>query len=325
MKKVDISIVLTSFNDQNIERVLVDIASANFKGFEIEIIILEAGLYNQNLVKDKLGLLKEKLVYFHIPKLSRGAALKFLFKKASGIFVCRLDSRTHIYQNYFQDLYELANKINAENVGGVIEPVGNNTKQKLIAKVMQSKFCLGGGKFREENFKGFCETVYLGFFLNSFLKKNKILFDENPKISEDSDINYQIRKNGGKVYCDSRIKVKYFAREQLSSFFRLMFNYGISRGLFIQKNKSLRLRHIIPPSLLLVLFTLLILSFFSILPLYLLISSIFIYSLVNLFFVFKMKLNIRHSIVTFFCFLCVHFCWSFGLLFSFKSLISKKT
>ena len=28
MKKVDISIVLTSFNDTNIERILVDIASA---------------------------------------------------------------------------------------------------------------------------------------------------------------------------------------------------------------------------------------------------------------------------------------------------------
>ena len=40
---------------------------------------------------------------------------------------------------------------------------------------MQSKFCFGGGKFREENFQGFYESVYLGFFLNSFLKKIKLL------------------------------------------------------------------------------------------------------------------------------------------------------
>lgn len=324
MKKIDISIVLTSFNDTNIERVLVDIASANFKDLEIEIIILEAGLYNQNLVKDRLGSLQEKLVYFHVPKLSRGAAMKILFEKALGVFVCRLDSRSHVYQNYFQDLFELANKIKAENIGGIIEPVGNTTKQKLIAKIMQSKFCFGGGKFREEKFQGFCETVYLGFFLNSFLKKNKILYDENPKISEDADINYQIRKNGGKVYCDSRIKVKYFAREKFSSFFRLMFNYGISRGLFIQKNKSFKFRQIIPPSLLLVSFILLILSFFSISSLYLLMSSIFIYSLVNLFYVFKMKLNISHSMLTFLSFFCIHFNWSLGLILSYKNLLVKK-
>ena len=36
--------------------------------------------------------------------------------------------------------------MNVENIGGVIEPVGNNAKQKLIAKIMQSKFCFGGGK-----------------------------------------------------------------------------------------------------------------------------------------------------------------------------------
>ena len=136
MKKVDISIVLTSFNDTNIEQVLVDIASANFKGLEIEIIILEAGLNSQNLVKNKLGSVQEKLIYFHKPKLNRTSALNFLFEKAVGKFVCRLDSRTHIYKNYFQDLFEQAKKMNVENIGGVIEPVGNNAKQKLIFSII---------------------------------------------------------------------------------------------------------------------------------------------------------------------------------------------
>ena len=324
MKKVDISIVLTSFNDTNIERILVDIASANFKGLEIEIIILEAGLNNQNLVKNRLGSVQEKLIYLHKPKLNRTSALNLLFEKAVGIYVCRLDSRTHIYKNYFQDLFEQAKKMNVENIGGVIEPVGNNAKQKLIAKIMQSKFCFGGGKFREENFQGFCESVYLGFFLNSFLKKNKITFDENPKISEDSDINYQIRKNGGKVYCDSRINVKYFAREKFLSFFKMIFNYGYGRGLFIQKNKSFRVRQIAPPSLLVILFLLLIFSFFSILSFYLLLIVVLTYSLMNLFFVYKLKLNISSSLLAFFCFVCIHFYWSVGLILSCEYLIQKK-
>lgn len=323
MKKVDISIVLTSFNDINVGCILEDIASANFHDLEIEIIIIEAGSYNQSYVKDKLGSVKEKLIYFHMPKLNRTSSLNFLFEKATGRFICRLDSRTHISQNYFQDLFNLANKMNVENIGGVIEPVGNSIKQKLIAKIMQSDFCFGGSKFRQEDFQGFCDSVYLGFFLNSFLKKNKIRFDNNPKISEDSDINYQIKKKGGGVYCHSGIKVKYFAREKFLSFFKMIFDYGYGRGLFIQKNKILKLRQIIPPSCLLIFFILLINSFFSIYSLFLLISIIFVYSLVNLIFVNKLRQNIWCSIVSFFCFFCVHFLWSFGLLMSCKSLLSK--
>ena len=84
---------------------------------------------------------------------------------------------------------------------------------------MQSKFCFGGGKFERKLFKVFfCGIEFIwAFFLTHFLKKIKLL--SIPKISEDSDINYQIRKNGGKVYCDSRINVKYFAREKFLSFF----------------------------------------------------------------------------------------------------------
>ena len=75
--------------------------------------------------------------------------------------------------------------MNVENIGGVIEPVGNNAKQKLIAKIMQSKFCFGGGKFREENFQGFCESVYLGFFfLTHFLKKIILLSMKTQKLAK---------------------------------------------------------------------------------------------------------------------------------------------
>ena len=324
MKKIDISIVLTSFNDTNVKHVLGDIASADFNNLEIEIIIIEAGSLNKDFFKNKLGAVQKKLIYYHKPELNRTSSLNLLFEKASGRFVCRLDSRTHISKNYFQDLLYLANKKKIENVGGVIEPVGNSAKQKLIANIMKSKFCFGGSKFREPNFQGFCDSVYLGFFLNSFLKKHRIRFDNNPKISEDSDINYQIKKNGGHVYCDSSIKVKYFAREKFISFFKMIFNYGYGRGLFIQKNKSFRFKQIAPPIFLLVFFILLLHSYFFTFSLYILISVVFIYSLVNLIFVYKLRLNLWSSTVSFFCFFCVHFYWSLGFLLSFTNFFYKK-
>ena len=104
----------------------------------------------------------------------------------------------------------------------------------------------------------------------------------------------------------------------------MIFNYGYGRGLFIQKNKSFKLRQIVAPSLLVILILLLIFSFFSILSFYLLLIVIFTYSLMNLFFVYKLKLNILSSFLAFFCFVCIHFYWSIGLLLSYECLIQKK-
>ena len=50
------------------------------------------------------------------------------------------------------------------NVGGIKHPIGESKVQKIIAKSMSHPLCFGGGKFRNPNFKGNAETVYLGAF-----------------------------------------------------------------------------------------------------------------------------------------------------------------
>ena len=78
----------------------------------------------------------------------------------------------------------------------------------------------------------------LGVF-NKKLMPPEPWFDENfVKISEDSDLNFRIRKNGGLVYLCSDIKVDHYPRENLNKFYTLCYNYGFGRGLFYYKHKT---------------------------------------------------------------------------------------
>ena len=86
--------------------------------------------------------------------------------------------------------------------------------------------------------------------------------DLNPKISEDTDLNYKIKNNGGKAYISSQIKVEYYARSSLFYFIKLCYNYGVGRGIFVMKNKTfLALRQIILPLAFLLLKVQILMSF----------------------------------------------------------------
>jgi len=319
-EQINLSIIITSLNDLNSFRILKDLSEANYNGLLFEFLFLEAGENIENEVRKILKPHEQKLKYFHNPNLNRTASLNFLINESKGEYISRLDSRTHIYPNYFLDLYNKSKMLDVQNIGGVKKPIGETKKQKFIASIMSSKFCFGGVKFRNLNFSGFVKTVYLGFFQSEFLKKKKLKFDESqPKISEDSDLNFQIIKNGGKIYCDSSILVEYYSRDSISSFLKMIYNYGFGRGLFFQKNRFIEIRQVIPPMLFLSIIFLILFSFFTAISAKLLFILLFFYGLVNTYFVLKLNFKLKQSINAFILFFLTHLIWSFGFFCSFKT------
>jgi len=63
------------------------------------------------------------------------------------------------------------------------------------------------------------------------------MFD--PIISEDTDINYRIRKSGGTVYLNSEITASYVPRDNFKEFWRLYVRYGGGKAGFLLKHKRL--------------------------------------------------------------------------------------
>ena len=233
-----VSVIMTTFSETKfLDSILHDLSIQTYPENNLEILLLETGDYPEIRAKTHLKQKSRLLNYLQIPNLSRTASLNLLVKKSKGDLIVRIDVRSHIEPDYLERIAEQSILTQATNVGGVKIPIGKSFIQKIIAKSMKHPLCFGGGKFRNPNFKGNAETVYLGAF-NKNIMPPEPWFDElHPKISEDSDLNFRIKKFGGNIYINSEIRVEYYCRETLKEFFNLCYNYGVGRGIFVIKHK----------------------------------------------------------------------------------------
>ena len=324
---MSISIIIPTFNDNYyLHKLIKDIINQDYPHKKIEIIIIEAGNNSKKNIENLLRRCSIRLNYIHKVNLDRNKSLNLGFSSSVNELIVRLDARTHIESDYLSKLQSLSKKTGCINVGGVKIPIGESPKQKFIAKVMSNPFCLGGAKFRKNIYEGYADTVYLGCYVAEEVRKKFFFENYLLRISEDADFNLQLIKDNNKIFVSSRIKAFYYCRETFPKFFNLMFNYGVSRGLFVIKNKSITsLRQIILPLSSIIMFTFFSLSFFNsffILPFATVISFYFIF----LFFV--SLIYERFSFVSSSKLLCglvgTHMCWTAGFFYSIKMFLEYK-
>lgn len=317
-----LSVVITSFNEgAYLDKIFGDISRQDFDCNSFEILFLEAGSDSQMRALKALGNLSKILKYWHVPGLSRTASLNFLIKESSGNLIVRLDARTHINPDYLSKIHTLALREKVANVGGVQIPIGDSRSQKLIALIMSHSLGLGGGKFRDKSYKGDVDSLYLGAFSRRYMPEQP-WFDEGlPKISEDSDLNFRIRKAGGRVILDSSVIAWHYPRESLKTFFRLCFNYGVGRGLFLIKHRQFSApRQLVLPVTFLIALSLLGLG--VIYPFLYSVLFIGIFSYIALIILASFRARDGSFRDTFFLtsgFVGCHFFWTIGLFYAFIS------
>ena len=316
-----LSVIITSFNEgTNIDRLFLDLADQDFDNNAYEILFLEAGEDSKERAIKNLNNLTSLLRYWHIPKLSRTASLNFLVKESKADLIVRLDSRTHIDPDYLSKIYATSIREDVANVGGVQIPIGNSGVQKMIALIMSHPLGLGGGKSRNKSYKGKVDSVYLGAFRRKYMPEQPWFDERLPKISEDSDLNFRIRQMGGEVVLDSSIIAWHYPRENLKSFFRLCFNYGVGRTLFLIKHRQFSApRQLVPPVAFLI--ALALLGMGVIYPYLHLILFLGIFLYMVLIITFSLKLA-AGSLKNVFClasgFVGCHFFWTIGLFYGLR-------
>lgn len=313
-----ITVAITTFNEGTyLDGLLEDLSRQNFSE-NFEIILVEAGSYDCERARRNLGCHAERLVFYHLAGLSRTHALNFIFDAAQGDLIVRLDARSHISSDYLTRICALSIESGAANVGGVMQPIGRTESQSIIAKIMSHPLSFGGAKARRPNFRGLADSVYLGAFHKLICHYGDEWFDStHPKISEDSDLNYRLRRSGGSVFVDSAIVVEHYPREDLKSFFRLCFNYGAGRGIFIIKHRLFSAyRQLAPPLSFFMFWILAMLSFFNPAVSLLLFFLVLIYCGM----VFLSSLRISKNFIQFskifIGFVGCHGFWTAGLIYS---------
>jgi len=284
-----VTVIVPILNEEKyIQNFLDSLLKQDYPKEDLEVILID-GISNDKTVEIiKKYIEKYKFIKLIInEKKTVQYALNLGIKSASGEYIVRMDAHAWYEKDYISKCIEYLKKTDANNVGGPTVVKGNGKIQKVIAAAYSSPFALGGGKHYRENFEGHSDTVSWGCFKKDYLVSLG-MYDERLPRSEDDDLNFRIVKSGGKIYITSKIKSEYYPKESFSKLFNQYFNYGLWKIAVIKKHKRpLRITQLVPMTFVGFLILFGILSFFSSIGLYLFLSGIIVYLLMDFFFSFK--------------------------------------
>jgi len=165
---------------------------------------------------------------------------------AQGQIIARVDAHTVIAPDYIRMGVETLQRTGADNVGGPMHAVGGGRMGDAIALAMSSRFGIGAyfhfGRAERE-----VGTVYMGMYPWRVFERIG-LFDEELVRNQDDELNYRLRKAGGRILFTPRMQSRYQNRQSLKGLARQFFQYGMWKIRVLQKHpRQMRLRQFVPP------------------------------------------------------------------------------
>jgi len=258
-----VSIILPIRNEaKHIRGCLQSIAQQDFPHEQMEIIIAD-GLSTDN-TKEVVEASKPSdipFVWLDNPGKFVPTGLNLAIRQASGEIIIRVDGHTMLAPDYVQECVRALQRSEAENVGGRMNPVGENVFGKAVALATSSPFGVGGGRFHYSTQEEWVDTVYLGAWPKEVFQKVG-LFDEELVRDQDDEFNYRLREAGGRILLSPKINSRYSVRSQPKDLWRQYFEYGFWKVRVFQKHpRQMRWSQFIPPVFVLALLISLLLAF----------------------------------------------------------------
>ena len=253
------------------------------------------------------------------PKKIVPAAMNLGIKASGGDYIIRLDAHSCYPKDYISKCVYYLEHTEADNVGGLAPANGENYIGKAFAMVLSSKFGVGNSAFRTGAQSGYVDTVPFGAFRRETFDKYGY-YDERLVRNQDYELNYRIRKQGGKIYLADDIRLSYQCRETISGIVKQNFENGRWNVLtYFLSPGSMSSRHFIP---LLFVLSLIMMPVLSFLPLfrYLFIAEIALYLILDFSVTihFAVKNGMKYIPILLILFPIFHICYGMG---SFAALL----
>ena len=160
-----ISLAIPTYNESaNIERVIKGFLATEYQNL-IEVIIADGGSNDntQEIVK-RLSTQDSRIKLIHNPLKVQSAGLNLILQECRGDIFLRADAHSDYAPDYIEKCVEALLESKALNVGGAQRFAAKTPFQAGIALSSKSILGSGGAKYRDPNYNGYAETVYLGCF-----------------------------------------------------------------------------------------------------------------------------------------------------------------
>jgi glycosyltransferase involved in cell wall biosynthesis len=227
-----VTIAIPAYNEAaHIESVITGFLNQQYPGL-VEILIADGGstdgtqdILNQIAAQNPIV----KLV--HNPQKIQSHALNIMLKEAKGDIFLRSDAHCIYANDYIASCVKALLNSEALNVGGAQRFIAKTPFQSGVALASKSRLGNGGAKYRDPNYNGYAETVFIGCFWRKALEEVSG-YSTEAVTNQDAELNLRLLEKTHKaIYVSSEIKVWYFPRKTPKSLWTQFFRYG--RGRYI--------------------------------------------------------------------------------------------
>lgn len=314
-----ISVICPVYNEEKyISNCIESLLMQDFEWNDSEILLID-GISSDN-TRLIIGDYIEKYPFIKLldnPQKITPVSLNIGIREAKNDIIFRIDAHTTYPPNYFSVLSKHLVDLKVDNVGGVCRtiPGGQGLVPECIAKVMSSIFGVGNSFFRIGAKKIMeVDTVPFGCFRRSVFDRIG-LFDEELIRNQDDEFNGRIIKNGGKILLIPEVIIDYFARDEISKFAKMFYQYGLFKPLVNQKlGTAVTIRQFFPLVFVLLLITVSLFTVFQLLAYQILLLGISVYLILAFVFAIKEGDNIKQILLLPILFFILHISYGWGYL-----------
>ncbi len=261
---------------------------------------------------------------FDNPKKIVPYAMNIGIKESVGKYIVRLDAHAEYAIDYISKCVEYLDTTDADNVGGVCETKSKTKIGESIALMLSSKFGVGNSQFRTNGSSGYVDTVPFGAFRREVFKSYGG-YDERLVRNQDNEMNYRIKKNGGKIYLADDIHLAYYCRDSVRGIAKMASTNGKWNVITMKLCPgAMGLRHFIPLMFVLSILTLGLLGFATVHSWCLLVAELSLYTVLNIFFSAKQAKSIGNFFNLLYLFPLFHIAYGIGSIKGIFCVFSKK-
>lgn len=173
-------------------------------------------------------------------------AMNIGIRASRGKYLVRLDAHAEYAPDYISQCVHYLKTTDAQNVGGAVQTKSRGFVGGAIAQMLSSRFGVGNSQFRTDGKDGYVDTVPFGAFKREVFETYGY-YDVRLTRNQDNEMNYRIRKGGGKILMSHDIKLAYYCRDTIRGILKMGFQNGKWNilTLFLCPG-AMSLRHFIP-------------------------------------------------------------------------------
>ena len=234
----EITIILPTLNEENFIKDCLDGLLAQDYPAVVEILVVDGG--STDRTREIVAAYGTPIRLLDNPRVTAAAAMNIGIDNCRTDLFVRVDAHSTYATNYVSQSVKTSLETGASVVGGPMRPKGTTPFGEAVAVVTSSPLGVGPGKFHYATELQEVETVYLGIFRKAEVIKVGGYDEVNLQwAAEDQELNYRIRRNGGRILVDPSISSVYYPRSTPKALAKQYFNYGLCKASTFKKHKTL--------------------------------------------------------------------------------------